>query len=218
MKIRTSAFLLACVVPVALAGVPTSSLAAVLAVPITTPLVANSAPKIAGTPPVTGAVNKAYVFQPTASDPNGNTLKFKVTNQPAWTTFSTATGRLSGTPSSSYTGKFANIQISVSDGSLTASLPAFSITVPSTALGSATLRWTPPTQNKDGSALRNLSGYVVRYGNSLTTLTKIVKIANPGIATYVVDGLSPGKWYFTVAAYNLAGAQSVQSNAVSKTV
>jgi hypothetical protein len=229
MMSRTYAFLLACVLSVTLAGcpggngsapaaVPTSSRPAPSGTPTPTLVASNRAPTITGTASIKATVNKAYSFQPSASDPDGNKLTFQVANKPAWATFDTTTGRLSGTPSSAYTGTFANIKISVSDGSLTATLPAFSIAVASTQLGSATLRWTPPTQNKDGSALRNLAGYVVRYGNSLTALTKLVKIANPGIATYVVDGLSPGKWYFTVAAYNSLGVESAQSNAVSKTV
>ena len=40
----------------------------------------------------------AYSFQPTAKDANGDTLRFSISNKPAWATFSTTTGRLSGTP------------------------------------------------------------------------------------------------------------------------
>src|SRR5690606_14809408 len=52
---------------------------------------------------------------------------FTVTNKPGWASFSTSTGRLWGTPSS--TGTFANIVIRVSDGEDTAQLQAFTITV-----------------------------------------------------------------------------------------
>ena len=61
--------------------------------------------------------------------------------------------------------------------------------------GSATLSWTPPTQNTDGSALTNLAGYRILYGTSASALTQTIEIANPGLATYVVTGLSSGNWY-----------------------
>ena len=65
---------------------------------------------------------------PTASDPDtGDTLTFSVSGEPSWANFDTDTGQLSGTPTAAavHTG----IVISVSDGALSASLPAFSITV-----------------------------------------------------------------------------------------
>ena len=58
---------------------------------------ANRAPTISGTPSSGVLVGAAYSFQPSASDPDGNTLTFSITNKPGWATFSTPTGRLSGT-------------------------------------------------------------------------------------------------------------------------
>ncbi len=90
---------------------------------------ANSAPTIAGSPGTTVQVGNAYTFTPTASDVNGGTLTFSVTNRPTWATFSTTTGRLQGTPTSGNVGTTSGIVISVSDGSLSTSLPAFSLAV-----------------------------------------------------------------------------------------
>ena len=73
----------------------------------------------------------------------------------------TTTGRLSGTPAAANVGTTANIVISVSDGTASATLPAFSITVNAVVTGSADLTWTAPTKNEDGSALSNLAGYKV---------------------------------------------------------
>ena len=87
----------------------------------------NQPPTISGTASTTGAVGVAYSFQPSATDPEGQTLTFAVGNRPAWASFSTSTGRLSGTPT--VAGTFSNIRISVSDGKRTKSLPAFTITV-----------------------------------------------------------------------------------------
>ncbi len=93
----------------------------------------------------------AYNFQPKASDADGNTLKFSIQNKPRWLVFNTTTGKLSGTPSSANVGTYSNIVISVSDGTSTASLPAFSITVRAATNNRApTISGTPPTTAKVG--------------------------------------------------------------------
>ena len=127
---------------------------------------ANRAPSISGTPATTAYVGKAYSFQPTASDPDGNKLTFKIAMKPAWATFSSATGSLTGTPSSSQTGTYSNIVISVTDGRVTKSLPAFSIKVvqATSTVSPVTLSWVPPTHNVDGTQLSNLPGYRIHYG------------------------------------------------------
>ncbi|WP_193907415.1 autotransporter-associated beta strand repeat-containing protein [Cellvibrio polysaccharolyticus] len=90
---------------------------------------ANRAPVISGTPSTTIEPGNAYNFTPTASDPDGDTLTFSIVNKPAWAVFNTTTGRLSGIPDTTDNGTYSNIVIRVSDGTLTASLPAFSLTV-----------------------------------------------------------------------------------------
>ena len=179
----------------------------------------NKPPVISGTPPSSVKAGSAYAFTPTASDPEGKALTFSITNKPVWATFSTTTGKLSGTPSSAQTGTYSNISIKVSDGSLTASLPAFAIVVSSTTTtGSATLSWTPPTGNTDGSTLTNLAGYRILYGTSATALTRTLQVANPGVSRYVVENLTAGTWYFSVRAYSTSGAESTSSNTASTSV
>jgi hypothetical protein len=89
----------------------------------------NRAPVISGTPRTQVVVNTRYTFQPVASDPDGNTLRFAIANRPAWLAFSTRTGRLTAIPTAQNVGTYRNIIISVSDGQLSRALPAFSITV-----------------------------------------------------------------------------------------
>jgi hypothetical protein len=178
----------------------------------------NAAPTISGAPQTIAKVNESYVFQPSANDPDGDTLTFAIANRPAWATFDPATGRLSGTPSSSSTGMFADIRISVSDGKVSSSLDAFSISVPSPQPGSATLSWQPPTSNTDGSPLIDLAGYVIRYGLAPGQLSTEIRINNSGITTYMVAELSPATWYFQVSAYNSSGVESAPSITVSKTI
>jgi hypothetical protein len=112
---------------------------------------ANRAPTITGTPATSGREGQAYSFQPGAADPDGDALTFSIGNKPAWANFNTATGLLSGTPPAGSAGTYSSIVISVSDGRLTASLPAFSIAV-SPANSAPKISGTPSTTAYEGKA------------------------------------------------------------------
>ena len=179
----------------------------------------NRPPTISGTPPTSVKTGVAYAFTPTANDPDGNPLTFTISNKPVWATFSGTTGKLSGTPSSSQTGTYSSIVIRVSDGKATVSLPSFAIQVSTTTTsGSATLSWTPPTRNTDGSTLTNLAGYRIYYGTSSGALNRTVQIANPGLSRYVVENLTAATWYFSVRSYSSSGQESTASNVASKQI
>ena len=180
--------------------------------------VENQSPVISGTPPATVTAGQSYSFRPTASDPEGQTLTFTIANKPTWASFSSSTGLLSGSPSGSNVGSYAGIVITVSDGTKSASLPSFSITVANAPTGSATLRWTPPTQNEDGSPITNLKGYRIYYGTNSSNLSSVVDIASAAIDSAVVEDLSPATWYFALKAYNTANVESAFSNIASKTI
>jgi hypothetical protein len=184
----------------------------------TTPAAGNQKPTISGTPPTSVVEGEAYDFRPNASDPDGDTLIFSIANRPSWAAFDAATGRLYGTPTSGASGSYANIVISVSDGKAQASLSGYTLTVQQIALGSATLSWNPPTQNADGTALTDLSGYKIYYGKSSTKLDQVVTINTVGVTTYMVGNLSPATWYFSMTSYNSQGVESDRSSAVSKTI
>jgi hypothetical protein len=200
-------------------GLKSATLAAfavqVLAVPASAP-----APTISGTPPTTDVAGSAYSFQPSASGPAGTSLSFSIQNKPTWASFSIANGQLSGTPASTQTGSYGNIVISVSDGQAASALPAFGITVtalPATS-GTATVSVTPPTQNTDGSALTNLAGMRIYYGNSPGSLSQQVQLAGTSPTTYTLSNLASGTWYFAATAYTTAGAESAQSALASLTL
>lgn len=84
--------------------------------------------------------------------------------------------------------------------------------------GTASLSWTPPTQNTDGTALTNLVGYRISYGTSPTALTQTIQLANAGLSSYTIGNLAPGMHYFTVRAYTSGGTESANSNVISKIV
>lgn len=183
-----------------------------------TVVAANSAPKISGTPPTSVVAGSSYLFRPSATDADGDTLRFAISNLPAWARFDTASGQLSGTPGAADVGTYANIVISVSDGQLTASLPAFSIAVQQVSTGSVTLSWQPPDRRTDGSALTNLAGYRIRYGTTAGSYPYVVTLANPGLTSHVIENLPAGTYYFVMTAYDSAGIESAATNPVSKSV
>jgi hypothetical protein len=176
----------------------------------------NRAPTISGSPPSSVIQGGEYSFTPTASDADGNALTFSVTNLPAWATFNTATGELSGAPVAAQIGLYKDITISVGDGLASTSLALFSIEVVATATGAATLTWDPPTQNSDGTPLTNLAGYRVYWGTEQGSYAHSVTLDNPGLSSYVVEQLTPATWHFAVTAVNKAGVESALSEAASK--
>ncbi len=117
----------------------------------------------------------------------------------------------------------------ISTGGLATSVAAGSTTVTSTTLGisgsttltvlktgSATLAWSAPTTNTDGTPLTDLAGYKVYYGTSSGNYTQSINIGN--VTTYTVSNLSPGTYYFSVTSYDSSGIESTYSNEVSKTI
>lgn len=84
---------------------------------------------------------------------------------------------------------------------------------------SATLSWTPPTQNTDGSALTNLANYKVFVSNTQAGVASVTPILIPAPAsTYIVQSLSAGTWYFGVKSTNSVGVDSVMSNIATRSL
>ena len=110
---------------------------------------------ISGTPASTVLAGQSYSFTPSAHDSRYRTLIFAIANKPAWATFSASSGQLSGTPSAANVGAYAGIVIAVSDGTRTATLPAFTLQVNAAAAAPApppVISGTPPTSVTAGSS------------------------------------------------------------------
>lgn len=181
-------------------------------------LQANRAPTISGTPPPATREGQAYAFSPAAGDADGDPLTFSIVNRPAWASFSTATGTLTGTPGAGTVGTYSDITIRVSDGVATASLPAFSIDVQQVATGSATLSWLAPTTRTDGSPLTNLAGFRIRYGTASGSYPNVITIPNGSLTSAMIENLPAATWFFVVSAYDSTGAESASTSPVSKTI
>jgi len=198
---------------------------------------------LGGAPPTTVTVGDPYYYAPTVSQ-GGGPISFSIQGQPAWLSFDTQTGALAGTPAAADVGVSGGIIITAANSVNTVSVGPFSIEVdpapsptppptpapptpapptpgpptPAPTTGSATLDWSPPTENADGSPLTNLAGYYVHYGTSDTSLTQTIDVADASATTYVVSGLTSGTYYFAVSAYNSLGFEGAWSNIAGKTL
>jgi hypothetical protein len=189
-----------------------------------TPPSAPSTPvALTGTPATSVTAGQNYLFQPKVSQ-GGGVVTFQILGKPTWAAFDADTGVLTGTPATANEGTTSNITITGTNGSSSASIGPFAILVkapasaPPPATGSATLSWTEPTENTDGTAITGLAGYHIYYGTSASALTTTVTVASAAETSYVVSGLAPGTYSFAVVAYNSAGIDSTDSNVGSKTI
>ena len=80
----------------------------------------------------------------------------------------------------------------------------------------ATLSWTAPTTNTDGTPLTDLAGFKVYYGTSAGSYSQSFDAGN--VLSYTISNLSSGTYYFAATAYDTAGNESVYSNQVSRTI
>jgi hypothetical protein len=207
-------------VGVSAASSDTANPAGVPSAPAATPVA------LTGTPSTSVTAGQNYVFQPTVSAGSGS-VTFQIQGKPTWAAFNASTGALTGTPAVANEGTTTGITITGSNGSSSASIGPFAIAVnaPPTsppasppASGSATLSWTAPSENTDGSPLTNLAGYHIYYGTSSGSWTSTITILEATETSYVVSGLAPGTYYFTIVAFNTDGVDSSDSNVDSKTI
>jgi hypothetical protein len=178
----------------------------------------DGAPWIVGDPSTAVAFGATYSFLPKADDPDGAPLSFSIAHRPAWATFSSTTGRLSGTPGPGDVGSYENITISVSDGTHSVNLPQFHVNVVGTATGSITVSWLAPAENSDGSPLTTLAGYKLYWGTAPGDYPNSVTVNHPGIMTYVIESLTPGTYYLVVTAFDADGIESEYSDVTTETV
>lgn len=178
----------------------------------------NSAPVISGSPSGSVQEGSAYSFKPSASDPNGDPLSFSVNNKPSWASFNSSTGLLSGTPDINDVRTYSNIVVSVSDGSSSASLPAFNIVVSALPTqpgqqGSITVNWNAPVDRADGQALSvsEISTFTVYYGSSSGSYTSSVGVNDPVATSLTIDDLPVGDYYVVMTVTDSGGRESAYS-------
>jgi hypothetical protein len=121
-------------------------------------------------------------------------------------------------PAARDVGLYTGITIVASDGRSSTALPEFELAVTQTASGIVTLSWLPPTQNDDGSSLKDLAGYRIYVGQDPAARARVIVLNNAGLTRYVVDNLSPATWHFAMTSFNRKGQESSRSATVSKEV
>jgi hypothetical protein len=89
----------------------------------------DPAPQIAGIAPTRAVAGQPYSFQPTASDPDGEPLRFSISGKPGWASFDVATGRLWGVPAERDAGTHSQVEIRVNDATHSQALPSFVVDV-----------------------------------------------------------------------------------------
>jgi hypothetical protein len=87
------------------------------------------------------------------------------------------------------------------------------------AVTNATISWSPPTENTNGTSVGAIGGYRIYYGTASHEYTTTIDVSNPGLTTYVVDALNVGvTYYFAVTALSAAGVESAPSPEVAATI
>jgi|GEM_PF-428064 len=163
----------------------------------------NDAPTISGAAATSVDQDSAYSFIPVANDIDlGTTLTFSITNKPVWAIFDTSTGALTGTPVAANVGTDVGIVISVSDGTSSVSLPAFSIQVNSTVDPLLPVLTVPADLQMNATALY-----------TPVSLRQLLRLASNSTQTEVdaaLSGLakdSDGNVCCTIAATGVSGTQ-----------
>ena len=86
-----------------------------------------------------------------------------------------------------------------------------------TYAGQATLSWSAPSANENGTPLTDLAGFKIYYGTASGNYTKTIDAGN--VTTYTFANITEGQtYYFVATVYNTAGIESSYSNEVSKTI
>lgn len=192
-------------------GVNDSESAATITITISS---VNDDPSISGTPTTTVDSDSEYSFTPTSEDVDDDTLTFSVQNKPSWASFNTSTGKLSGTPTESDAGTHSDIEISVSDGTVSASLSSFAITVTDVTPpnmvsslaatkadnGVISLSWSNPTVDFSGVKIMMKTD---SYPSSTSDGTEIYTGTGTS-CTYSDSAFSSAEttYYFTVFSYD----------------
>ena len=87
---------------------------------------------------------------------------------------------------------------------------------PTGGSGTAVVEWSAPEENSDGTALVDLEGYNLYYGNSPGDYSWVLELG--GESEVELTELEAGTYYFAVTAVATDGRESDFSSEVSKTI
>jgi Putative Ig domain len=187
------------------------------ATPAAPPAAVNQAPTISGSAASRARVGVAYVYQPKASDADGDPLTFSAENLPPWAHFDSTSGRITGTPQAGDIGEYESIRVAVADAAHKAETNPFSIVV-TDAVTVATLKWEKPASKVDGSPLDDLAGYRIVYGRTADDLDSSVFVDDPDQTSYEFSDLASGVWFFAVIGVSSSGLEGPPTIPAEKSI
>jgi hypothetical protein len=161
----------------------------------------NTAPTISGTPDISVTEEIFYIFTPIATDADNDTLSFSASNLPSWASFDATTGAVYGTPMNTDIGSYDNISIKVSDGTTTASLPAFNIEV-----------LAAPVAIPDNPLSQDVVSYSIYMGPSQDALTLQTTLDTGSSVTFNTSLTAADTYFFAIVAHDANGNNSFVSN------
>lgn len=179
---------------------------------------ANRAPTISVEAAAYARAGESFELRPNAVDSDGDQLTFSAQNLPAWATFDSTSGRITGTPAASDVGEYEAITITVADATHRAATSPFSISVIGAATGVATLKWETPPVKVDGSPLDDLAGYRIVYGRTADDLDHSVFVQDPAQTSFEFTTLEKGIWYFAVIGVSANGLEGPASTPMMKSI
>jgi len=88
---------------------------------------------------------------------------------------------------------------------------------PPPAAYSATISWSVPQLNTDGTSLTDAAGYRVYYGTQPGNLSNTLLASGAFVSSVDVTGLAQGTYFFAVSTINASGVESAPSDPASRT-
>jgi hypothetical protein len=170
----------------------------------------NNAPTISGSPVTSIAQGSSYAFAPVAVDADGDALIFGIDAKPAWASFNTATGQLSGTPAAADVGMHRGIVVWVSDGKAQTVLPAFDVRVmaPSSTNRPPVISGSPATSIVVGTPYTFTPTASDPDGQAITfSILRRPSWASFDAATGRLQGTPPNTGTFTNVAISVSDGQ-----------
>jgi hypothetical protein len=166
-------------------------------------------------PPEPDPVDPSVSLQPAATSVNGGDST-TLTWSSQGTDTCTASGGWSGNKATSGNEVTAPINAN-STFTLTCSGPLGNAVamIEVAANGQLSISWQAPTENVDGSALTDLGGYTVYYGQSSGNYTGQTEVDNANATTFATT-VASGEYYVAMTALDVEGNESALSNEVVK--
>ncbi|MDJ0782529.1 MAG: putative Ig domain-containing protein [Desulfosarcinaceae bacterium] len=169
--------------------------------------VSNTAPSITSTAPTSVAPGDTYTYQPTANDPDGDTLTWSLTDEPSGMTIDAATGAISWTPAAGVTTS-GTFTLTVDDGAAvdtetitiavtSNAAPTITSSAPASATVGQRYRYAPVADDAEGDTLAwSLTG--APSNMSLDTVT--------GVLTWTPAAGDEGDVTFTLTVSDATGS------------